>query len=373
MKKRIKLILAIRALNIGGAERQFLEIAKKIDRSQFEIRVISMYPGHLDEELNGLEYHCFGKKGRFDFFFFIQMFRFIKTFEPDVVYSFMPAMNIIMAVGKLFTNWKIRLIWGQFGSKPDYAKYPKLRRNIYLIQKKFEFLADAITADGNMGIEFYKELNMKLKNTKVIFSGTDIERFNRNDNHRAEFRRKYNLDSDSIAIGICSRLDVMKGYLVLAEAAKRLLEKHKNIVFFSIGYGDSNLIDEAKKMMGEHSNRFIWLGKQLAPEEIMSGWDIYCSPSLFGEGFSNAIIEAMSCSLPMIVTDVGEAKHQVQGVGIVIIPGDANDLYDALDGWIIDPSIDKIGIDSRERVVANFSSSKMTKETEDYIKNLVSI
>ncbi len=370
--QKIKVILAIRALNIGGAERQFLEIVKKMDRNQFDVHVISMYPGHLDKEIKELNFTCFKKKRRMDFAFFIQLFKYINHCKPDVIYSFMPAMNITMAIAKLFTNTKAKLIWGQFGSKPDYNKYKGLRKQIYRIQKIFESTTDAITADGRKGIEFYQELNMKLKNTKVIFSGTDINRFSRNEDKRHEFRKRFNLGSADIAIGICSRLDVMKGYLVLAEAARLILEKYSNVHFFSIGYGDNSIVTDSGKILGEHSDRFVWLGKQLAPEDSMSGWDIYCSSSLFGEGFSNAIIEAMSCSLPMIVTDVGEAKYQVSGVGKVVKPGDVTELFNALDSWMEDRSFDKVGVESRKRVVNNFSSTEMTRNTEEFIKQVIS-
>ena len=41
----IKLILSIRALDVGGAEKQFVELVKHIDKSQFEVTVCTMYGG----------------------------------------------------------------------------------------------------------------------------------------------------------------------------------------------------------------------------------------------------------------------------------------------------------------------------------------
>ncbi len=43
--KKIKLLLAIRSLDIGGAERQFIELIKNIDKDKFEVYVCSMYGG----------------------------------------------------------------------------------------------------------------------------------------------------------------------------------------------------------------------------------------------------------------------------------------------------------------------------------------
>ena len=43
--KKTNLILAIRSLDIGGAERQFIELIKHIGKSQFNVTVCTMYGG----------------------------------------------------------------------------------------------------------------------------------------------------------------------------------------------------------------------------------------------------------------------------------------------------------------------------------------
>ena len=49
----MKLLLAIRSLNIGGAERQFIELVKNID---FPVYVVTMYGGILEDEIKNLEH-----------------------------------------------------------------------------------------------------------------------------------------------------------------------------------------------------------------------------------------------------------------------------------------------------------------------------
>jgi glycosyltransferase involved in cell wall biosynthesis len=276
-----------------------------------------------------------------------------------------------MAIAKILSFKKFKLIWGQFGSEPDYRAYKKIRERIYLIQKKLEFMSDALIADGRRGIEFYKKLNFKLKKSTVILSGSDVDRFNRNLAKRTEFRNKQHLRDGDIAIGICSRLDPMKGYLVLAEAAKNILQKHSNVFFFSIGYGDDTIVTKCNEILGQYSDRFIWFGKKPDPENYMNGWDIYCSTSLYGEGFSNSIIEAMACFLPVVATDVGEANHQVGNTGKVLKPGDANELYLVLNDWICGKSFVELGLKARIRVVENFSSLIMARNTENFIKEVL--
>jgi len=367
MKNRVKLILAIRALNIGGAERQFLELVKKIDKDKFEILIITTHKGDLDTEI--MEYPSFNanKYSKWDFNSLLKMRQRIRSFSPDAIYTFMPDVNITLAVLKLIGLGNCKLIWGQFGSEPDFAAYGKIRKRVYQVQQKLEFLSDALISDGSRGITFLKKFKHKLNPSTVIVSGTDINRFNRNESDRMTFRNKYKLLETDIAIGICGRLDPMKGYNILSIAAKKILEKYPNVTFFSVGYGDETIRETAKKYLSEFSNRFIWLGKQTAPEAIMAGWDIYCSCSLYGEGFSNSIIEAMACSLPVIATDIGDAATQIEEVGVLLSPGDDIALFNTLDHWISSGNYKEMGKASRKRATEHFSSGLMAKKTEDFI------
>jgi glycosyltransferase involved in cell wall biosynthesis len=187
--------------------------------------------------------------------------------------------------------------------------------------------------------------------------------FGSDESDRISFRQKFRLSNDSIAIGICSRLDPMKGYYTFAEAAKYIMDHFKNVYFFSIGYGDDTIKENSIKILGENADRFIWLGKIAQPEKYLSGWDIYCSTSLYGEGFSNSIIEAMSCSLPVVATKVGEAEHQVGNSELVLEPGNARILEKTLISLIVNDKIDELGLQSRIRVEEKFSSILMAKKT----------
>ena len=147
--------------------------------------------------------------------------------------------------------------------------------------------------------------------------------------------------------------------------------KFNNVFFFSIGYGDETIRENSVKILGEYSERFIWLGKIENPEKYLSGWDIYCSTSLYGEGFSNSIIEAMSCSLPVVATKVGEAEHQVGIPELVIEPGNAGILEKTLVSLIVFDKIKELGVQSRKRVEENFSSILMAKETSLFFNKVL--
>ena len=101
-------------------------------------------------------------------------------------------------------------------------------------------------------------------------------------------------------------------------------------------------------------------------KNLYSGFDILCSTSLFGEGFSNVIAEAMSCEVPCIVTDVGDSKMIVGECGMVIPPNDEQRLYDAI-MQMIQRARQLLGKLSRNKIVREFSLQRMVDETQNII------
>ncbi len=372
--KKIKLILSIRSLDIGGAERQFIELVKHIDKIKFDVTVCTMYGGVQEEivkAIPNITYYNLNKKGRYDFYTFYKNYkRVLNDIKPDIIYSFLGEMN-------LFSLWskpkKTKIIWGFRASNMDLKRYGKVPQIVFWLQKKLSKKVDKIISNSNASIEFHKISGFYMEKSVVIYNGIDTDRFKRDDKKRETFRQKYNLNIDDIAIAMIARIDYMKGYTIFAMLAKRLLQKYDNVKFFSIGSGDENIKKECAKILGSYNNkRFIWLGKQSSVEDFYSGFDIYVSTSLFGEGFSNSIAEAMSCKLPCVVSDVGDSKVIVSSCGVVVEPNNINAFVDGVVN-LMQKDIKELGACSRDRIVKNFSIENMVKNTESEILKCVEL
>ena len=363
----MKLLLAIRSLNIGGAERQFLELVRGI---RFPVVVVTMYHGELEEEvlrLPHVHYFCLEKKGRYDVGFLMRYKKFLIDKKPDVIYSWMGEMNLLSLWCKPKDS---KLVWGFRAANMNLKEYGKFSELIFLLQRRFSKNVDKIIFNSYASLEYHRRLGFAVDKATVIHNGIDTGRFARIKELRKQFREKFDLDENDIAIGMVARLDPMKGYPVLARAAKRILDEFENVKFFAAGSGDEKILEECKNILGSYNEkRFIWLGKTNTPEYVYNGLDIYVSSS-FGEGFSNSIAEAMACEVPCVVTDVGDSKFIVGDTGVVVSPGDWRALYEGIKS-MINLSYKKLGKKAKVRVEKMFSTKKMVDETVNQILSLL--
>jgi glycosyltransferase involved in cell wall biosynthesis len=367
----MKIVLSIRSLDVGGAERQFIELVKHIDKSKFDVLVCTMYGGVQEEiikNIPNIKYVNLEKKGRYNFFEFYKKYKkLLNEFDPDVIYSFLGEMN-------LFSYWVkpkySKVIWGVRASNMDLKRYGKLPQLLFWLQKKYSKKTNRIITNSQKSIEVHKKLGFYMNKAIVIHNGIDVERFKRNDDYRNKFRDRFDLSEDDIAIGTVARIDAMKGYPILAKAMKKIFTEYKNINFFAVGDGDRSIKKECENILGKYNNsKWHWLGEMQETEKIYNSLDIYVSSS-FGEGFSNSIAEAMACEVPCVVTDVGDSALIVGDFGIVVNPGSSRELAQGIEK-MLQSDYRLLGKKSRERIVYNFSIEKMVQSSEREILKCV--
>ena len=123
---------------------------------------------------------------------------------------------------------------------------------------------------------------------------------------------------------------------------------------------------------GPLKERVHLLGFRQDIPRLTAAFDIASSASK-GEGFSNAIGEAMACAVPCVATDAGDSARILGDTGIIVAPGDPHALAKAWrDVIAMAPAARKaLGERARKRVSENFELGKVTRQFEDFYRNLL--
>jgi glycosyltransferase involved in cell wall biosynthesis len=239
----------------------------------------------------------------------------IREFKPDIVHTHASKAG---AIGRLAAiHCKVPIIIHTFHGHVFHSYFGKFKTNFYkIIERYLAKHSTAIIAISNKQKQELSEVFNIAPNDKihVIPLGFDLSRFTLNkEQNRKEFREKYNLKDDQIAIGIIGRLAPIKNHGLFIEALAYLKQNGiSNFKAFIIGDGD-----ERDSIFNSCTlNNITWSNnpKDFADviftswitniEWALHGLDLVTLTSL-NEGTPVSIIEAQAAGKFVVSTNVG--------------------------------------------------------------------
>ncbi|MDR2905096.1 MAG: glycosyltransferase, partial [Helicobacteraceae bacterium] len=310
--KKIALVTA--ALNRGGAERQIITLAIGLQKRGAKVCVISYDHGDLDHELiseNIPVYYCdrYARAGFIRYLFVLIML--LNAKKVKIAYSFLTMPNVYLAIAAFFT--RVRIVWGVRASFMDTKKYGISARIAEKFEKFFSPRAHLIICNSHAGKELCAQRKFPNKKLVVVENGIDVDRFKYSAEGAMKIREEFKIADNEKIILLPARLDIMKDHKNFFNAAKILLESYdRDLKFICVGGGDQNYKNELVK----YAENLGILENVIFTNARNDIIDFYSSSSSsssssFGEGFSNAIAESMSCGTICAVTDVGDSAKIV--------------------------------------------------------------
>lgn len=180
-------------------------------------------------------------------------------------------------------------------------------------------------------------------------------------------KERLSIPSNAPIIGKVAVFRSQKRLWIWVDIALKILEQCPETHFLLVGDGEwrERILDQIRDSgKGEH---FHWVGVQKQVIPYLSIMDIYLSTSEF-EGLPIAMLEAMSCEVPVVATRAGGIGEMVQhGVqGFLTEIEDYDDLVNYAVQLIRDPELHaRFAAAARERVVEQFSMKRMVRELEE--------
>lgn len=177
-----------------------------------------------------------------------------------------------------------------------------------------------------------EELAQPKNNIYTVYNGVNPDEFTKTI-HKLELRIQLDLPQDGVGICTVSRLVKEKGLIELILAFKSISKNHPNCWLTIIGEGPLN--EEIQQLIQtENLGDQIFLAGPKPHSEVnqwLSAADIFTLPS-YNEGFPVVILEAMSCGLPVVATNVGGIAELITSHqnGILIEPRNIDTLQTAL-------------------------------------------
>ncbi len=301
----------------------------------------------------------------------------IREFKPDIVHTHAAKAGALGRLAALHEG--VPVIIHTFHGHVFHSYFHPIKTKLFLFTERY--LAKRSSAIVAISLSQKKELGYKYKvchpdKVKIIPLGFDLSRFRENiDEKRANFRKKYQLEEDEIAIGIIGRLVPIKNHSMFLVAASRLLKKtEKKIRFFIIGDGEirADLLRESAGL-GLDTTYFKDAPRKATMtfcswmrdvDVAVSGLDIIAMTS-FNEGTPVSLIEAQAGNKPIVSTNVGGIENVVikDETALLVDSNDIEQFTAALLKLIEDKDFrDKLGTEGWEVVKQKFHFTRLVSE-----------
>ncbi len=378
--KRIKVLHLIKSLGRGGAEKLIPETALIHDQSKFEFHCLYFYhqKNNIVDELEtaGITVHLIPSSNLGLFLQIQKVRKFVFENRFDIIHAHLPWAGILARfVGK---KLKIPIVYTEHNTWERYNKVSYWGNRITFKQQDIAIAVSnevALSMQLNSFFDPY-ERGGRLK-VKVIQNGVNTEVFRRKiEVHRPKSEvgsAKMNIPEGAPVIGKVAVFRSQKRLWLWVEIALRILEKRPEVHFLLVGDGDWRVRIEKQINDSGKAQNFHLVGVQKHVIPYLSLMDIYLSSSEF-EGLPIAMLEAMSCEVPVVATragGIGEViQHGVQGFLTEI------ENWEELEKYCLALLEDrdlhkKMAHAARERVIEKFSMKRMVGELEEIYRRVL--
>ncbi len=247
---------------------------------------------------------------------------------------------------------------GRFPNWTDHFKPKHLRYVFYKMADRFVSKSKVIT-------EIYEKSEIPMAKVREISYSVDINKFKPVDSDSKKIiRNKLNIWKEGIIILFVGGINERKGVHLLVDAFIKIERSFPEVRLLIAGPTykyDQNYITEIKAKIrnGDVKDKVILTEKSIDNvDEFMKSSDIFVLPSR-QEGFPISIIEAMSCGLTVIGSDIPEiARAQIEDGqnGFVFPSGDHKKLSELLERLLNNNEMRlQSGINARKKAEQNWS------------------
>jgi len=350
-----RIVIFINSLETGGAEKQAVLLAKALN-NKYNVWLVVYYGEQVGKkflelieanEINVVLLIGNHVKRIFSFF------RFLHQKSIYIIFSYLLTTNLISGI-----IGKITKIDYCIGGIRD-SSMPKWK--LFIQKFLHNQILDRSIFNNYLGAKKFEKIGFKKEKIIVVPNGIDL-------NVKPLLRKR----RDIVRIVSIGRFVAKKDYLTAIKSISMLKKQRSSFEYIIVGWGA--LENDIKKWISKYeiANVTKLVIDPANIEEYYITSDIYFQTSLY-EGLSNTVMEAMSFSLPLVITNVGDNDRLVKDEenGYICEVENIKQISNRL-GILVDSYKKRIdfGSESYKKIKDNYSLEKFGKQYISFIESL---
>lgn len=361
------------SVTYGGAGACMAQLVEGLIREGIDVTVVTRKEaGDYDELFNipihRTSYLNLGRTGKITHSLFVlpTLLGVCKRGSFDLIHSHNPPAALpAFIVSKFFSIPHVLTMHGPWAG----VRLNPAARSVCRVLEGFSVKnADHVTCDSNdLKTEMVEEYGTDEKRLSYIPNAVDADFFRPDLVTKEDARKGLGIKTNDKLVLYTGRFLKEKGIDHLLDAVRDVVKSRDDISFLLVGGGAQEHV--VKEWLEKNSDLkgkvFVipYVQYELMPQVYIAS-DIFVQPSL-AEGLSRSILEAMSCGLAVVATDVGGNPELVnEKTGVLVEPKSSRGIAHAI-SELAGRELKTIGTDARRMVVEEFS---VVKRIEKFIE-----
>jgi glycosyltransferase involved in cell wall biosynthesis len=361
-------LFVVNSLAPGGAERQVVTLLNHLDTSRFRLHLVYLKREEallerLDvSRLEALE--CADVDARIDFRAIGHLRRLIDSGRIDLIVTTNQFSALYAALARRRARRSPKLL-AVFHTTKLHTRKQRLAMRLF---SRVFARCDRLLYVCESQRTYWRAKGLRARSDAVVYNGIDTAHFadRLQAEEKRELRARLGFSEEDYVVGLCAALRPEKAHLDLLRAVAGLRERGVRAKALLIGDGPQRArIESAASSLGIFEHVRI-TGFQADVRPFVSICDVMTIVSHAIETFSLAALESMACGKPLVMTDIGGAREQIEhGVhGLIYPAGDIAALTEHLHSLADAKRRQAMGAAAAERVRQCFPVARMVSGFE---------
>lgn len=367
-----KVLFFIPNLSVGGAEKVLVNLVNNMDKSRFDITVMTLFGGGVNEQFlkKHIKYkYCFKRtfKGNSQI---LKLFspktlykKFIKE-HYDIIVSYLegPTARIVSGC----TDKAARLVSWIHIQQETKESLAYSFKSFDEAKRCYESFDETVCVSEYVKEDFIRLLDFK-GNIRVLYNTNETAEILRLSEEALELP----MDENAVKLCVVGKIAKNKGVDRILRIHRRLLSEGFNTHLYYLGVGPEEESLKAYIKAEKIEDKVTFLGYQTNPYKYVKACDLFVCAS-FAEGFSTAATEALVVGTPVVTVEVSGMKEMLgeNGEYGIVTANDETALYNGIKNMIgTTGMIEDYAKRAKERG-GFFSTENTVKAVENMLESL---